>query len=185
LELIRLELNFLTGPLPTELGLLDNLFGLEVQYNELSGIIPDEIYDLTLMTIINVAKNKNIGGTMSSRIGQLTFLTAFYTSGNIIKGSIPSQIGNLLDLGTYFSFFMHRLFVAVKQILTQAYIHFLFCTERVWMFDNKLTGTIPTEIGNLVNLVEFNIGFNSFTGSIPTFVGQLENLGELMLCYYF
>mmetsp|Transcript_1558 Transcript_1558/g.2787 ORF Transcript_1558/g.2787 Transcript_1558/m.2787 type:complete len:787 (-) Transcript_1558:300-2660(-) len=151
LGLIRLELNFLTGPLPTELGLLDNLYGLEVQYNELSGIIPDEIYDLTLMTIINVAKNKNIGGTISSRIGQLMFLTAFYTSGNIIKGSIPSQIGNLLDL------------------------------ERVWMFDNKLTGTIPTEIGNLVNLIEFNIGFNSFIGSIPTFVGQLENLETLRL----
>jgi hypothetical protein len=73
---------------------------------------------------------------------------------------------------------LHGLFFAVIQILTQAHIHFLFCTERVWIFDNKLNGTIPTEIGNLVNLVEFNVGLNSLTGSIPSTVGQLENLGK-------
>jgi Leucine-rich repeat (LRR) protein len=46
---------------------------------------------------------------------------------------------------------------------------------------NKLTGKIPTEIGQLVNLNELFLYNNKLTGKIPTEIGQLVNLNTLSL----
>jgi uncharacterized repeat protein (TIGR01451 family) len=46
---------------------------------------------------------------------------------------------------------------------------------------NQLTGTIPTELGNLVNLTELNLGGNQLTGTIPTELGNLVALTQLKL----
>ena len=46
---------------------------------------------------------------------------------------------------------------------------------------NQLTGTIPTELGNLTNLRFLYLGGNSLSGSIPTELGNLTNLEYLHL----
>ena len=45
----------------------------------------------------------------------------------------------------------------------------------------ELTGSIPSEIGNLVNLKSLDLFDNEFTGSIPPEIGNLINLTELFL----
>ena len=45
----------------------------------------------------------------------------------------------------------------------------------------NLSGEIPSEIGNLVNLVEIHINNNNFTGSIPSEICNLSNLETLNL----
>ncbi|MEN8218853.1 MAG: Calx-beta domain-containing protein, partial [Pseudomonadota bacterium] len=52
---------------------------------------------------------------------------------------------------------------------------------RLDLGDNSLTGSIPTEMGNLTNLTELSLSDNSLTGSIPTEMGNLTNLTELSL----
>jgi hypothetical protein len=47
------------------------------------------------------------------------------------------------------------------------------------LLGNFLNGTIPTEIGELSNLVELYLGRNRFTGSIPTELGLLSNLEDV------
>ena len=47
--------------------------------------------------------------------------------------------------------------------------------------DNQLTGEIPSEIGNLTNLINLDLGNNQFTGSIPPEIGNLTNLTSLYL----
>ena len=44
-----------------------------------------------------------------------------------------------------------------------------------------LTGPIPPEIGNLVNLTYVDLSWNQLTGSIPPEIGNLTNLGWLYL----
>jgi len=46
---------------------------------------------------------------------------------------------------------------------------------------NSLTGEIPSEIGNLTNLIYLNLSYNQLTGSIPSSIGNLTNLEELSL----
>ena len=47
--------------------------------------------------------------------------------------------------------------------------------------DNQLSGTIPTQLGNLANLEELLLTRNQLTGTIPTWLGNLANLEELYL----
>ena len=47
----------------------------------------------------------------------------------------------------------------------------------------QLTGSIPSEIGNLTNLTYLNLGVNNLTGSIPPEIGNLTNLTDLCLGY--
>ena len=49
------------------------------------------------------------------------------------------------------------------------------------LFNNQLTGSIPSEIGNLVNLSYIHLSYNQFTGSMPSEIGNLINLAYLGL----
>ena len=44
-----------------------------------------------------------------------------------------------------------------------------------------IDGEIPSEIGNLINLVSLNLAANRFSGSIPPEIGNLTNLNYLYL----
>ncbi|MDM8565756.1 PKD domain-containing protein [Candidatus Halobeggiatoa sp. HSG11] len=46
---------------------------------------------------------------------------------------------------------------------------------------NQLTGTIPTELANLVNLTALSLGENQLTGNIPSELGNLTHLGRIYL----
>ena len=53
--------------------------------------------------------------------------------------------------------------------------------NNIYIRNNSLSGPIPGEIGNLVNLTELNLGNNVLSGSIPTQIGSLINLTSLNL----
>ena len=47
--------------------------------------------------------------------------------------------------------------------------------------ENQLNGEIPPEISNLTNLTQLDLGGNQFTGSLPPEIGTLTSLTELEL----
>jgi autotransporter-associated beta strand protein len=47
--------------------------------------------------------------------------------------------------------------------------------------DNQLTGTIPTTLGNLINLEGLGLDHNQLSGTIPTTLGNLTNLQYIEL----
>ena len=48
---------------------------------------------------------------------------------------------------------------------------------------NNLTGSIPSELGNLANLRHLSFGGNQLSGTIPVEIGRLSNLTDLYLGY--
>ena len=70
---------------------------------------------------------------------------------NQLKGSIPSELGNLSNLQT------------------------------LDLDDNNLSGPIPPELGNLSNLRWLTLRDNQLSGSIPSELGNLSNLRSLVL----
>ena len=53
--------------------------------------------------------------------------------------------------------------------------------ESLFLWGNDLTGPVPAALGNLVNLGWLNLRGNDLTGSIPAELGNLVNLGVLNL----
>ena len=51
----------------------------------------------------------------------------------------------------------------------------------LWLWNNQLTGQIPSEIGNLTNLNDLYLHDNQFSGRIPSEIGNLTNLSYLYL----
>ena len=78
-----------------------------------------------------------------------SLLTFIHQSYQHKKGSIPSEIGNLIDL----------------RILD--------------IDDNSFSGSIPEEIRNLKNLIILELDDNFLVGKIPAFIGELTNLIEI------
>ena len=52
---------------------------------------------------------------------------------------------------------------------------------RLELVDNRLSGTIPVEIGNLTSLFALSLGGNQLSGTIPVEIGNLTSLTALFL----
>lgn len=78
-------------------------------------------------------------------------LTHLHLSKNHLEGTIPPEIGDLIDL------------------------------EILFLDGNYLTGTLPPEIGKLTNLKELYLDHNHLTSTIPSEFGNLTNLEALTL----
>ena len=97
-------------------------------------------------------------GTIPTRIGNLNRLAYFDISDNSYSGTIPEKL--------------------VSPIYMNAYIFQTFTAH-----GNRLSGTIPSTIGLLTNLLVFDVGQNQLNGTIPSELGDLKQLGYLDASY--
>jgi Leucine-rich repeat (LRR) protein len=171
---LNLSGNSLTGSIPTELGLLSNLTDLYLYGNLLTGTIPTELGLLSNLTWLSL-DNNSLTGSIPTELGLLSNLTTLHLCCNSLTGSIPTELGNLSNLTVLF---LERNSLT-GSIPTE--LGLLSRLRRLFLHWNSLTGTIPTELGNLSNLTVLFLEINSLTGSIPTELGNLSNLTRLDL----
>ena len=53
--------------------------------------------------------------------------------------------------------------------------------QRLWLANNLVSGTVPTEYGTLTNLVDLQLHGDRLSGTLPTELGMLTALTELRL----
>lgn len=113
---------------------------------EMKGTIPEEYYNMTQLTRLDLLENFELGGAISPKIGQLVNLEILDWRKCSFTGAIPSEIGNMSKL------------------------------KAIYLLNNSLTGVIPTTIGNLTNLETLILSANQLSGAIPTTIGNLSKL---------
>ena len=136
--------------------------------NNLDGMIPTDLEDLTNLVKLNLGTNK-LSGTIPTELGNLSNLRELLLFDNKLSGTIPTQLGSLSNLDNKLS----------GTIPTQ--LGSLSNLTDLHLDENALSGSIPSQLGNLSNLRELDLSNNNLSGSIPSELGDLNSLTLLYL----
>jgi len=134
------------------------VISLDLSYNELIGIIPFEIENLTELVVLNFEGNQ-LNGTIPNKVGNLKQLVKLSLGSNTLEGSIPSEIGSLSELTTLYLFSNQLIGNIPPELGNLSNLAYLSLSS------NQLSGSIPPEIGNLTNLNNLNLSNNQLSGS--------------------
>ncbi len=126
----------LSGVLPPEIGELTLLEKLELSQNNIGGEIPSVLGFLPQLKVLNLGQNQ-LNSSIPSELGGLSFLDTLIVSNNTLTGTVPVEIGNLFGL----------------KYMDLSY--------------NNLSGDLPSSIGYLPNLQTLFLSNNDFESCVP------------------
>ena len=200
---LNLSNSGLSGTIPADIGGLTNLTSLNLSDNQLTGEIPADIWGLTNLTSLNLSGNQ-LTGEIPAEIDSLTVLNYLYLNNNLLSGEFPEPICNLpIDFSNDFTITENQICPPYPsciegymgnqdtaectpcQLSVEGYVelwdecYLIENTTALNLEDSGLTGEIPSEIGNLINLINLEIGGNQLTGDIPPEMGDLINLVDV------
>jgi len=136
---LNLDQNDLTGELPPEIGVLDEMDQFYLRGNNLVGPIPPEIGQMQSLVRVRIDGNQLSGVPPWEELVTIPNLTEFLARENQLTGNIPPVVGQFPSLRQ----FDNRL--------------------------NPFTGPIPNEFGDIETLVVFEVGPSHFSGPMPDF----------------
>ena len=206
-KLVKLYLgeSRLSGPIPAEIGRMSSLEVLVVDRNQLTGALPSQLGDLTNLRALLVFWNADLSGPLPRELTQTPlrdfhwdgtglcsprdrvfqawlagiryqnggrrctlvpreFFTAFYEA---TGGSGWTSHGNWLTNAPVSSWFG----VTVKDSLVTA----------LELPANGLSGMLPPEVGDFVDLKRLDVARNALTSALPADLGDLTDLEALDL----
>ncbi|KAJ4718182.1 Receptor-like protein kinase [Melia azedarach] len=155
-EMLSFGINNFSGPIPSFILNASNLFHLEMGWNSFSGFIPNTLGNLRNLKLLSLSDNY-----LTSSNPELSFLSSLTNSNNLevlsladnpLGGILPRSIGNLSN-----------------------------SLKRIYIYNCNISGSIPHEIGKLINLTTLSLGNNELNGSIPASLGRLQKLQGLSL----
>jgi Leucine rich repeat len=147
---LNLGYNFLTGTIPTQIGLWTRLELLVLTLNgSMNGTLPTELGRLSRLGRLSLAENQFSGTLPFAYILPLPNLEWFTVSNNNLMGTIPST----------------ALIRDDDDDDDDAYDWKMISWS---MHNNALSGTLPTELGLITSLKLVQFSTNQFQGTIPT-----------------
>ncbi|KAM0902793.1 hypothetical protein ACQ4PT_019067 [Festuca glaucescens] len=164
--------NNIVGKIPEGIGSLVNLKLLYMDYNHLEGTIPASLGKIKVLNRLSLPHN-NLSGSIPPTLGNLTALNVLLLQGNALDGRIPSSLSSCpieqLDLS------YNSLTGTIPKEL------FLISTLSSFMLlrHNLISGTLPSEMGNLINVGVLDFTSNNISGEIPASIGECQSLQYL------
>lgn len=158
---------------------------IELRANGLRGDLSKwtSVGQLRNLSILDLSHNGNLTGSLPTEMGKLRDLVHLDVSGNDIEGHLP----DLAAVNSYADglFKLDTLNVAANRLSgtlpTQLGLHTLLSRLDV-NFNSRISGTLPTELGNLnARLEVIYARYNSIDGTLPTQLGRLSELRFLEL----
>lgn len=171
----------LKGFLPTEVGLLGSLDFLYLFSNELSGPLPKELGNLD---DVDVSWNRwltSFPNVHLNRISQPWYLPSvfclqfFYLQDNKFNGTIPEELSGLLDADEVF-LFDNQLTGKIPDAFGG-----LVDLINLYLHDNQLSGAIPSSLGRLKRMQRLYLHNNALGGEIPHQLNGIVSLQRLLI----
>ena len=100
MQTLSLVHNSLSGPIPPELGNLEQLQELRLRGNSLSGSIPPELGNLEQLQGLRLRSN-SLSGSIPPELGKLSRLKQLYLDGNALRGRLPRSLMQLDSLEAF------------------------------------------------------------------------------------
>ena len=173
-----------TGTIPTEFGLLTAATSLDLGYNTLTGTMPTELGLLTATSSFSVVYN-SLSGTLPTELGKAVEMSAgFLAYRNSLSGSVPTQLGNWVQLTQSFHLsYWQGLSNLFSSTLPTELGRLSKLTTSFMVQQNKVSGAIPTQLGNL-NLMQrqLRLDMNEFS-ALPSELGRLTGITYGMQLY--
>eukprot|EP00735_Rhodelphis_limneticus_P009520 TRINITY_DN2789_c0_g2::TRINITY_DN2789_c0_g2_i1::g.27606::m.27606 TRINITY_DN2789_c0_g2::TRINITY_DN2789_c0_g2_i1::g.27606 ORF type:complete len:596 (-),score=132.76,sp/C0LGQ5/GSO1_ARATH/30.11/3e-28,sp/C0LGQ5/GSO1_ARATH/28.72/2e-20,sp/C0LGQ5/GSO1_ARATH/28.48/3e-18,sp/C0LGQ5/GSO1_ARATH/26.23/1e-17,sp/C0LGQ5/GSO1_ARATH/26.06/2e-14,sp/C0LGQ5/GSO1_ARATH/34.10/5e-14,sp/C0LGQ5/GSO1_ARATH/24.45/2e-13,sp/C0LGQ5/GSO1_ARATH/24.01/6e-13,sp/C0LGQ5/GSO1_ARATH/23.84/6e-13,sp/C0LGQ5/GSO1_ARATH/29.10/4e-11,LRR_4/P len=124
----------------------DKISAISLVRNNLGGTIPEEISQLTSITLLNLFENNITGTIPAAALSKLPYLQFVSLQNNNLSGTISAEFGDFPNL----------ISLSVS--------------------DNQLEGTIPRELAKLPSFNVLIVSNNRLVGTIPEEFGSLEYL---------
>ena len=181
----------LTGTIPPEIANLNKLTHLDLSGNQLSGSLPSEMGDMTNLNYLDLSNNQLSGEIPQSFCNLLPNLryqnyifnalisegVHFYSGMNQLCPPYPSCIESYVAEQNL----CHCGLDEDSLVILWGYCYPIESTTEINLSNRGLSGSIPPEIGNLINLTSLDLSENQLTGFIPPEIGNLINLTKLDL----
>ncbi|XP_057487323.1 probable LRR receptor-like serine/threonine-protein kinase At3g47570 isoform X1 [Actinidia eriantha] len=192
--------NNLEGEIPHEIGNLNRLEFLALEEAGLSGRIPASIFNISSLKLLGLVKNKfvgslprdmclhllalevlvlegnELGGSISSHIGNCTSLNRIMISDNKLTGVIPDEIGELPKI-EFLSLNSNHFSGSIPTTLFNS-----STIQIISIVNSRLTGNLPSgQYLSLPNLKRLHLGNNTLTGPIPSIITNASQLTTLDL----
>ncbi|KAK3152568.1 hypothetical protein QOZ80_2BG0160810 [Eleusine coracana subsp. coracana] len=148
-----------------------HIISLQLMRQNLSGVLPDEVVNLTYLRHLDLSRNfiqgpipaswanlpvlnmslqgNRISGTLPRELGRIPMLKSIQLEGNLIEGPIPPELGNIISL------------------------------ERFFISANNITGELPSTFSKLTNMTDFRIDGNNISGKIPSFIKNWQRVNRI------
>ncbi|KAJ0501037.1 putative protein kinase RLK-Pelle-DLSV family [Helianthus annuus] len=196
MQWLTVSLNALSGELPPELGQLSDLRLLSFSGNNFNGSLPSEIGNLRNLQQLYI-DSSGVGGEIPSTFANLQNMVTVWASDNEFTGRIPNFIGNWTQLvelrfeGNSFEGSIPPSFYNLTSLqdlrisgLLNGTLDFIRNMKSLGVLvlrNNRISGSIPTDIGGHPNLTRLDLSFNNLDGQIPRGLFNLSQLSFLFL----
>ncbi|KAL0359104.1 UNVERIFIED_CONTAM: putative LRR receptor-like serine/threonine-protein kinase IRK [Sesamum angustifolium] len=170
--------NGFMGEVPQWIGDMRSLVTIDLSENNFTGQVPDSLGKLQSVKILNVSKNA-LTGSLPEAMSNCVNLLAFDISHNSLTGTLPSWVFKLGLQQVLLS--DNGLSGSIDDALASSKENSRTKLLILDVSQNKLSGEIPSSVGDLGSLQLLNMSRNSFVGTIPARIGQLKSLSILDL----
>ncbi|XP_051137778.1 uncharacterized protein At4g06744 [Andrographis paniculata] len=167
--------NGFKGRIPTNIRKLQSLFELDLSNNNYTGGFPYEILGASNLTFLDLRFNR-FSGSVPVQVFTLD-LDVLFINNNLFFQNLPSELGSSPAL--YISLANNGFTGQIPASIGRAGDTLL----EILLLNNRLSGCLPCEIGNLRKLTLFDATRNFLTGPIPASfacLGEMQylNLGK-------
>jgi Leucine-rich repeat (LRR) protein len=158
---------------------MSSLRNLHLSGNNFSYTIPKWLYNMTTLERLYLPEN-NIQGVLPQAFGCLSQLMLLDLSYNRLEGKIPRFLGNLCNL-QHLDLSRNNLGGGLYDLLGNSSSCTTKNLEILKLIENRLSGTLPDQLGKHKKLSVLSLDSNMLSGPIPVSLGFLSNLEVLTM----